>query len=503
VVPVTEANQPTAPRAGLTRRAACRFALGVPFLHVSLAGCQTIADSVADIQPGSAPPFARRTLEDVVGANVASLRQLYGRDIHVVEFNGAALGRQLAQKWNAAGSGRFTIAHYGDSLLQQGGAAEMLRNKLQLARGSAGRGMVFPFKIAKTYSHNDFASSFSGTWSTANSIQNPPRMPVGVSGFVAQTLDRTASFTLSFETQPESGAKKVRLFYLVTAVGFHARLSSGGRQWDLALPLPQGGAATGYVDFNVLRLGEELQFEIRNTNPMDAVFEVHGVDIENTGNGVLHHNLGVGGAAYQSLLEQAYFEEQSRWMAPDLVILDWGTNDIIYRNMISPNFERTVVATIRKVRAVHPNALVMLTSVQDMYFRSRPITAAWDFTQLMRRLAAENNCLFYDWYRAAGGAESMLVWYAYEMAGADHIHLSSHGYAIKGDLMAQALLNTIKAVEDRPRLDSIAVRPMREESASSVSAWLKAAKPVRPRPPIFGASGLPTVRRGTSGTTRR
>jgi len=501
-VNVTQDSPRTSARAGLTRRSACRAMLGLPFLHVSLAGCQTLADSETDNTPGSAPPFARRTLEDIVGPNVSSLKELYGREIHVVEFTGNALGRQLVQKWRAADSGRFTIAHYGDSLLQQGGAAEMIRNKLQLARGSAGRGMVFPFKIAKTYSHNDFTSAFSGTWSTANSIQNPPRMPVGVSGFVAQTLDRQAWFTLTFETRPEPGAKKVRLFYMVTAAGYHARLSSGGRQWEQPLPLPQGGTTTSFVDFHVPRLGEELHFEIRNTNPNDAVFEVHGVSIENTRPGVLHHNLGVGGAAYQSLLEQTYFEEQSRWMAPDLVILDWGTNDIVYRNAVSPNLERTVVSTIRKVRAVHPNALIMLTSAQDMYFRGRPITAAWDFTQLMRRLAAENNCLFYDWYRTAGGRESMLVWYAYEMAGPDHIHLSTHGYAIKGDLTAQALLNTIKAVEANSRLDALQVRPMRDESPSSVSAWLKAAKPTRPRPPIVGASGLPIVRRGPGSPKR-
>jgi lysophospholipase L1-like esterase len=176
------------------------------------------------------------------------------------------------------------------------------------------------------------------------------------------------------------------------------------------------------------------------------------------------------------------------------VILDWGTNDIIYRNALAPNLERTVVATIRKVRAVHPNALIMLTSAQDMYFRLKPITAAWDFAVLMRRLAAENNCLFYDWYRVAGGRDSMLVWYAYELAGADHVHLSSHGYAIKGDLMGQALLNTIKALDANSRLDRIAVQPMREENGASVSAWLKSAKPSRPRPPLVGASRTTVVR---------
>ncbi|MGE3651224.1 MAG: hypothetical protein AB7G10_23040, partial [Reyranellaceae bacterium] len=114
-----------------------------------------------------------------------------------------------------------------------------------------------------------------------------------------------------------------------------------------------------------------------------------------------------------------------------------------------------------------------------------------------------NNCLFYDWYRAAGGRYSMLVWYAYELAGADHIHLSSHGYAIKGDLMAQALLNTIKAIEANPRLDGISVRAMHDENAASVSAWLKAARPVKPRPPLVGASSRTRVLRPPAKKPRR
>src|SRR5436190_649760 len=83
-VPISSAE----PRVSLSRRSACRILLGLPFLQVSLSGCtQTLSDSEADSQvPGGALPFARRTLEDIVGPNVASLRQLYGREIHQVEF---------------------------------------------------------------------------------------------------------------------------------------------------------------------------------------------------------------------------------------------------------------------------------------------------------------------------------------------------------------------------------------------------------------------------------
>jgi hypothetical protein len=71
--------------------------------------------------------------------------------------------------------------------------------------------MVFPYSIAKTYSQNDFKSTFTGDWLTANSLHQPPRLPVGVSGFVARTAAVDASFTLNFFTAPEPGKKIVKL----------------------------------------------------------------------------------------------------------------------------------------------------------------------------------------------------------------------------------------------------------------------------------------------------
>ncbi len=90
----------------------------------------------------------------------------------------------------------------------------------------------------------------------------------------------------------------------------------------------------------------------------------------------------------------------------------------------------------------HPNALIILTSAQDLNFRKRNITAAGDFSKLIKKIAFENDCFFYDWYRIAGGPAAMSTWVAYGL-GADNIHLTGAGYAIKGELFAQSILNTL------------------------------------------------------------
>jgi lysophospholipase L1-like esterase len=243
------------------------------------------------------------------------------------------------------------------------------------------------------------------------------------------------------------------------------------------------------VEIAVPQLYDVIRFDLVNTDPKtEDAFDLHGLSIENKTPGLVYHNLGVGGAAYGSLRSQAYFEAQSSWLAPDLVILDWGTNDLIYKNKVPDQLETTILETIRKVRAAHPDALIVLTTVQDTFFRKQHITATWDFAQLIRRLAKENDCLLYDWYRVAGGVDAMRTWYAYGLAQPDHVHLSGIGYAVKGELLAQSMLNAISWQKNNPNKTSLWMDAQRTEVPGSVSAWLKALKPFQQRPDLIRAS---------------
>ncbi len=433
----------------------------------------------------SAKPYARRTVDDLLAQQGQSLNRYVTAETNIFEFKDVRLVQRLQQKWAAAKTDGFTIAHFGDSLVQGGYAAEIARSRLQSVGGSAGRGMVFPYSIAKTYSQNDFKSTFSGEWATANSIQQTPRLPLGVSGFVARTSGAEASFTLNFVTTPEPGKKLVKFFYVATSPAFTLRVQSGNFLHEVAVPSGGAQPRTQMLTMSFPVLSDTLQFELRNAAPNSgAYFEVHGVSIENTTPGVMYHNLGVGGATYSALLNQTYFEEQSAQLAPDLIVLDWGTNDLVYKNSIAPDLEKIMVQTINRVKAKHPQALILITSAQDMNFRRRNITAAWDFAELARRVAFANDCLFYDWYRVAGGRGAMTIWTAYGLASTDNIHLTGLGYAVKGDLFAQSLLNTLERYKREPAIKSLEIKTTVNIQPHSVVGWLKELSPT-PNKSIF------------------
>ena len=52
----------------------------------------------------------------------------------------------------------------------------------------------------------------------------------------------------------------------------------------------------------------------------------------------------------------------------------------------------------------------------------------------------------------------MVTWVAYGLTGPDHIHLTGLGYAVKGELFAQAILNTLERVKSDPTLKSLEIK---------------------------------------------
>lgn len=270
---------------------------------------------------------------------------------NVVEFyDRSALGRFYA-KWMAQDP-NISIGHFGDSHIQLGWILEPLRREFQAARGDGGRGMIFPYAMAKTYSQDDYKSSFTGSWRTANSIQQPPRIGVGVSGFVGVTSDLSSGFTIDF-TKPQSQApQNIRLLFAATGSDYAIKLRTGYSSLTEYVPAGSSGKIRE-VMFPVQHLGGSIEVEIMQTGS-GGTFTLHGLDLRSASGGLVYHNLGVGGANYGALLQQTHFENTYGYVDPDLVILDWGTNDIIYTNAVPEDHKRTVERTIARIRRLIP-----------------------------------------------------------------------------------------------------------------------------------------------------
>ena len=424
------------------------------------------------IQADPAKLFVPSDLSQYIGVELKSNNAFIPASLNVFESRNSKLIEKLKNLWYSSKDSKFTIIHFGDSHVQMGLAQQVSRDYLQASRGNGGRGVIFPYSIAETYSQSDFVSSYEGHWQYAGSIQEYPKLPLGVIGFVAKTSDSSTSFTISFNNQLPEGSDRIKLFYRVSSPNFISNFYVDGQAQSSALAVSKDGLPV-VLEIEIANFSDTVRFNFTNLSNDGGTLEIYGLTIESErNNGVIYHNAGVGGATYSSVLAQSYFELQAGKLKPSFYILDYGTNDIIYKNKIPANLEATVVATIGKIRAHDANALVLIMSPQNMYFKGKEITTAFNLAQMLRKTALENDCLYYDWYRIAGGDGAMSTWYSYGLARKDHIHLTDKGYALKGYLLAKAFENTVNdsniLIETTAPLVEVNI-----EDAYSVSMWLK------------------------------
>lgn len=355
----------------------------------------------------------------------------------------------FATRWRRTDTS-VRILHLGDSHVHNGFAGEATRRALQAVRGDGGRGLVFPYALARTYSQSDYRSTVEGRWQGGNAVRPLPGMPLGVAGVAARTTQAPAAFTLTFPRPLPAGRKVVKLFLRNSMPGLRLTATAGRQRatwsagWGAARALP-------VAEFELHDLSASLRIDIESAAP-GGYLEVHGVSIEGARPGVVYHSLGVDGATLESFTASPYLAEQLAVLQPDLILLDFGSNEVINSgNALPPSHEAAVTQVIRRLRAARPDAVIVLATPQDMNFQGRNVSAVRAYAELMRKIAFEQHCLFWDWYRVAGGPGAMRDWSARGLANRDQVHLVARGYQLKGELLARALLDTL----ERDRLAAV------------------------------------------------
>ncbi|MFM7080235.1 MAG: GDSL-type esterase/lipase family protein [Bacteroidota bacterium] len=365
-----------------------------------------------------------------------------------IEFQDTTEFRKLIDGLKNAAVNGFRVAHFGDSHVQPDYSAGEIRKSLQAIGGVGGRGMTFPYSIAKTYSQHDYSSSFTGVWETSNSMHNPPRIPLGVSGFVARTSEYNSSFKMKFNKRMNDGAKIIKL--VCDHVGFEISLTVDGMEVEES----KGRSDNGFLFFETTNTFDSLQVKITKRDSA-SVFRLYGIIFEEVNPGVVYHNLGVGGARFDAIIQQKLYNEQIKILNPDLFILDWGTNDILAGDMVSSSLKNNIHTTIDLIRKQFPNAAILLTTVQDMNRKGKNIKSSRTFSKLIREIAIEKQCLLYDWFQVSGGGYSMKKWIAEKYAQNDNIHLTIKGYRLKGRLLGQAIINSLDTTSKTKMLNPL------------------------------------------------
>ena len=356
-----------------------------------------------------------------------------------IQFYSNEIIKKLARHFDNVNEDKMVFIHYGGSHIQAEYPTTVARKKFHERFGSGGRGLIFNYGAANTYSSINYASTFKGKWKFNKSFQGRKAdLPLGVCGMTVESTDTNASLNFKFKNQITAGGHRVNLFYENDSVSNDVRVFFNSTEIERA--------QVNYTSYGLTFLwNDSIKTIDLNVKPKNGGkrFRFYGLSIENeTNSGIVYHSTGVGAAAHRAMLILDKLPEQAAVLKPDVVLLDFGTNDILYTNKIDGDLEKQIEKAIKKFRDINPDILIVLTSTQDLFYKGKYITAGVEFRDLMDSIAKKNDCLFWNWYDLAGGLKTIRTWYDEGYCQKDCIHLTKKGYDIKGQMIYKSFVNT-------------------------------------------------------------
>ena len=365
--------------------------------------------------------------------------------------------KNLATHFENVSKDKVVIIHYGGSHIQAEYPTTVARRNFTEKYGDGGRGLIFSYGAANTYSSINYTSTHKGKWKYAKSFQSRNKqLPIGVCGMVVESIDSNGSLHFKFKKKIEKQKFKIHVFFENDSISNDMKLTIDSvlitKESHQLMYFPYG------VSFNFDQPITAIDLNVQK-KPEGSRFRFYGMSIEKEENaGVVYHSTGVGAAAFRSVLILDKAEDQAKVLQPDIVLLDFGTNDILYTNKIDPKLESQVLKAIQKFRAINPNILIVLTSTQDLFYKGHPVTAGVDFRDLMDSIARKNNCLFWNWYDISGGLNTIRDWIQEGYAQKDHIHLTKKGYEVKGQLLYDSFVNTLEQFKKNSSISEVTVK---------------------------------------------
>jgi len=332
------------------------------------------------------------------------------------------------------------ILHYGDSPVTADSITADLRSLMQDTFGDAGHGFILIAKPWAWYGHRGVDVSGKG-WHIDAASQSRARDgfhglggvnfqgSAGASSHIVLKEDH-ARMEIEYLRQPGGGVLKiVASGQTIGEIDTRGPDKQAGFQ---TIALPEGARA---IDLSV----------------DSGTVRVFGVSFERNGPGVIYNSLGLNGGQVQVIVryfEKTHWAEQLQHQKPDLVVLNYGTNESIFASYIERYYSGELREVIRRIKSAVPNAAVLVMSPMDKGERDAnhdivTLPTIPRLVEIQRQVAAETGCAFFNTFQAMGGEGTMARWWESQprLVSADFTHPLPAGARKVGVLLYQALEN--------------------------------------------------------------
>jgi len=390
---------------------------------------------ISQCQSQFRPPEVEITESDTVG--YAFLQQ----EEHVVE-NASYLEPLFKKLYlqRVQGGQKINIVQIGDSHILGNYLSREVRERLQRAFGDAGRGLVFPYKLAGSNGPRDFLVETNARWNGANCQRDiSPSTSFGVSGFKLETYNPKGELTFRLRDTATSETRlftKITIFQHRTPLQYEVEVRDDITNQVAQIYVQDEYARSYYFDRPV----GQVTIAAKKTDAKQKVLTLDGVELENELSGIVFHSIGVNGAKFQDYVRAEYFAKQVARLQPDLIILSMGTNEA--QGHTEPSYMyRTMRDLTDNLLKESPQALIMLTTPADSYLKGKSFNPHMpDMSGVIRKFAREKGYAMWDLFNFTGGANSAANWKSSGLMSSDSVHYSKAGYAAQGKLLYQSIV---------------------------------------------------------------
>ena len=383
------------------------------------------------------PPQVEITKSDTVGYNFIHQQENIIENANTLE---PLFAKMLQQR--TSGGKKVNIVHIGDSHVLGNFLTREVRNRLQKAFGDAGRGFIFPYKLAQSNGPKDYLVETNCRW-IGSSCQKDlaTETHFGVAGFkiVGTSLKSELTFkmrdTATAETQSFT---KVTVFQRKNALEYDLEVRDEETNQTAQLFIEDDYSRSYYFDRPV----GQVTIAAKKTTDRERTLTFDGVSLENELSGVLYHSIGVNGAKFMDYARAKYFARQVADLEPDLVILSFGTNE--GQGKTDADYMRSTMKNlITQIQESSPSAVIMLTTPADSYLRGKGFNPFLsEISAIIRDYAREKGLALWDLHNFSGGENSAVSWKANGLMSSDSVHYSKTGYIVQGKLLYQSIIKS-------------------------------------------------------------